>query len=116
MAHAHATFHDLLTFLTPEHHWHQGAFNDNDLNPTCFCLAGAIAYVEQIPAQYSRLDNHPVVKQLALAIDPDFRPDYFETHLDIVTAWNDAPNRTHKDVLSLLQGLSDVPATQLAKN
>ena len=90
---------DLLT--APES-WLKGDYSDNPSKPTCWCLNGAVAHAEGFLPSYERLDTDPIIKKLAMLIEPNIDEVFYEGPGEIVARWNDHPFRTHDDILALL--------------
>ncbi len=88
--------------LTDPAHWLQGEYSDDPDKPTCFCLNGAVAHVEAFLPRSAALDAHPLIQTLAALINDDPEDVAPVGASKEVARWNDAADRTHDEVLQLL--------------
>lgn len=87
--------------LADARHWIQGAdafdasgtelVNGYEDGATCWCLVGAL---EKVSGRTMATYHEPAYRIIDDLIDPDMGGDPRE--------WNDAPERTHSDILALL--------------
>lgn len=91
---------EVRDLLSPPPSWIQGEYNDDPTEPTCFCLIGALNHVHDnndgVVDSNFWYDAHALASLTGIT----YRREHFVT--DVIIEWNDNPERTHTDVLNLL--------------